>query len=151
MNKLIQLHDKIKYHRYRDDIVANAAHYKKYVSLFNDLLDAFQGEVNSAKQTAPADRDRGMQMLVEVDNRCFMIDARHKLNCLSELGDTYYRTDSYEALQRIRILMAQLEGTLSSIHEYIVSGRIAYILRYPADDTMEVVRLVWKGTDYAAQ
>lgn len=151
MSKLLQLHDKVKYHRYRDDIVANAAHYKRYVRLFNDLLDAFQEEINAAKRTLPADRNSGMKMLIEADNRCFMIDARHKLNCLSELGDTYYRTDSYAAQQQIRILMAQLEGTLSSIHEYTVSGRITFMLRYPTDDTMEAVRLVWRGTDYAAQ
>lgn len=151
MDKLLQLHDKVKYHRYRSDVVANAAHYRRYTSLFNDLLDAFQKEINSAKQTPPADRDKGMKMLIEADNRLFLIDARHKLNLLSELGEIYYRTDSYEALQQIRILMAQLEGCLSSIHEYIVSGRIAFLLRYPADDTMEVVRLVWKGTDYTAQ
>ena len=47
MNKLLQLHDKVKYRRYRNDIIAAAAHCRRYTSLFNDLLDAFQKESDS--------------------------------------------------------------------------------------------------------
>lgn len=148
MNKLLQLHDKVKYHRYRDDIIASAAHYRRYTDRFNDLLDAFQKEIDAAKKTSPSDRNTGMKMLVELENRCFMIDARHKLYLLDQLGEEYRHSNSYDLEQRIRILMAQLEGVLSSIHEYIVSGKIRSILRYSADDRMEVRRLTWHNTDY---
>lgn len=148
MNKLLQLHDKIKYHRYRDDIVANAAHYRRYAALFNDLLDAFRKEMETARRTPAADRDISAKMLVELDNRCFMIDAVHKLDLLCRLGEEYRHSGAYDTERQIRILMAQLEGVLSSIHEYIVSGKVAFMLRYPADSSMEVVRLTWRGTDY---
>lgn len=148
MNKLLQLHDKVKYHRYRSDIVANAPHYKRYVSLFYELLNAFQKEIDTACQTAPAARDRGMQMLAALEPLDFIKDARQKLALLYEYGEEYNRTDSYDAQQQIRILMAQLESVLSSIHEYIAYGRIGFILRYPANDRMDVVRLVWKGNRY---
>ena len=148
MNKLLQLHDKVKYHRYRGDITANAPHYKRYVSLFYELLNAFQRKIDEAAQTAPEDRDRGQHMLSALQRHGFMDDARRKLALLYELGEEYYRTDSYDAEQGIRLLMAQLESTLSSIHEYIAYGRIGFILRYPADDSMNAVRLAWKGTDY---
>lgn len=150
MNRLLQLHDKVKYHRYRDNIVENAAHYKRYVNLYTDLLDAFQKEINDAKRTPAPDRELREKMLVELDNRCFMIDASHKLSALYTLAEEYYHSGAYDAERQIRILMAQLESTLSSIHEYIAYGRIGFLLRYPADDTMETVRLVWKGTDYIA-
>lgn len=150
MNRLLQLHDKVKYHRYRDNIVENAAHYKRYVNLYTDLLDAFQKEINDAKRTPALDRELREKMLVELDNRCFMIDASHKLSALYTLAEEYYHSGAYDAERQIRILMAQLESTLSSIHEYIAYGRIGFLLRYPADDTMEAVRLVWKGTDYIA-
>lgn len=148
MNKLLQLHDKVKYHRYRGDIAANAPHYKRYVSLFYELLNAFQREIDEAVQTAPQDRDRGMLMLAALQRHDFVDDARRKLALLYELGEEYYRTDSYDAEQGVRILMAQLESTLSSIHEYAAYGRIGFMLRYPADDRMDAVRLTWKGTDY---
>lgn len=150
MNKLLQLHDKVKYHRYRDDIVLNASRYRQYTDAFSNLLDAFQREINNARQTAHSDRNKGQKMLVEAENRCFMIDARHKLTLLAELGDAYRYTGDYETEQQIRILMAQLESTLSSIHEYIAYGTIGFILRYPSNETMEAVRMVWKGTDYVA-
>ena len=148
MNKLLQLHDKVKYHRYRGDIAANAPHYKRYVSLFYELLNAFQREIDEAVQTAPQDRDRGMLMLAALQRHDFVDDARRKLALLYELGEEYYRTDYYDAEQGVRILMAQLESTLSSIHEYTAYGRIGFMLRYPADDRMDAVRLTWKGTDY---
>lgn len=150
MNKLLQLHDKVKYHRYRDDIVLNASRCRQYTDAFSKLLDAFQKEINAAKLTALTDRNQRQKMLVEAENRCFMIDARHKLTLLGELGDAYRYTGDYETEQRIRILMAQLESTLSSIHEYIAYGLIGFILRYPSNETMDAVRMVWKGTDYVA-
>ena len=52
MNKLLQLHDKVKYHRYRDDIILNASRCRSYTDAFTNLLDAFQKEINMAKQTA---------------------------------------------------------------------------------------------------
>lgn len=128
--------------------MANAAHYKRYVNLFTDLLAAFRKEIDAARQTPAAGRSLGEKMLVELDNRCFMIDASHKLSALSMLAGEYHCSGSCETEQKIRILMAQLEGTLSSIHEYIAYGRVGFLLRYPSDDSMEVVRLVWKNTDY---
>lgn len=148
MNKLLQLHDKVKYHRYRDDIILNASRCRQYTDAFNALLDAFQKEINAAKQTAIPERNKSQRMLVEAENRCFMIDARHKLTLLAELGDVYRHTGDYETGQRIRILMAQLESTLSSIHEYIACGKIGFILRYPSNDSMDAVRMIWKETDY---
>lgn len=149
MKKLPNLHDKVKYHRYRDDIIVNAAYYKGYIRAFNELLDAFQKEIDSAGQTPIRNRTLGERMLIEMDNRCFMIDAWHKLTHLSSLAaDCHARSDS-DTEHRIRILMAQLEGTLSSIHEYIVYGKVSFILRYPNDDSMEVIRLCWRQTDYA--
>lgn len=148
MNKLLQLHDKVKYHRYRGDITANAPHYKRYVSLFYDLLNAFQQEIERAERTAPADRDLGMRMLAALQSHRFVDDARRKLALLYEAGEAYYRTDSYDAEQQIRILMAQLESALSSIHEYIAYGRIGFILCYPEDNGMKALRLTWKGNDY---
>lgn len=148
MNKLLQLHDKVKYHRYRGDLAANAPHYKRYVSQFYELLNAFQKEIDEAAQTAPENRDRGKHMLAALQRHGFTDDARRKLALLYESGEEYYRTDSYDAEQRIRLLMAQLESVLSSIHEYIAYGRIGFILRYPADDNMNGIRLTWKGTDY---
>lgn len=150
MNKLLQLHDKVKYHRYRDDIILNASRCRSYTDAFTDLLDAFQKEIDKARQTAIPDRNKSQQMLVEAENRCFMIDARHKLALLEVLGETYRCTGDYETEQRIRIVMTQLEGTLSSIHEYIVYGTIGFILHYPSDETLNPIRLVWKGTDYIA-
>lgn len=148
MNKLLQLHDKVKYHRYRDDIVLNASRCRHYTDAFGSLLDAFQKEIDAARLTPLSERDKSQKMLVEAENRCFMIDARHKLSALAELGEAYRRAGGYETEQQIRILMAQLESALSSIHEYIVSGKIGFLLRYPADDSMEAVRMVWKETDY---
>lgn len=148
MNKLLQIHDKVKYHRYRDDIVENSAYYKRYVNVFNELLDVFRKEIDAARQISVLEREISAKMLVELDNRCFMIDAAHKLSVLYTLGEEYHHTGSYDTEQQIRILMAQLEGTLSSIHEYIATGKVGFLLRYPSDDSMEVVRLVWKGTDY---
>lgn len=150
MTKLLHLHDKVKFHRYRDDIVLNASRCRHYTDAFTTLLDAFQKEINAARQTALPDRNKSQNMLVEAENRCFMIDARHKLALLGELGDSYRYAGDHETEQRIRILMAQLESTLSSIHEYIAYGTIGFILRYPSDDTMETLRLTWKGTDYIA-
>ncbi len=150
MNKLLHFHDKVKYHKYRDDIVLNASRCTHYTNAFTDLLNAFQKEIDHARQTALPDRNRGQQMLIEAENRCFMIDARRKLSLLGELGETYRHTGDYETSQRIRILMAQLESTLSSIHEYIVYGRIGFIVQYPSDETLDAVRMVWKGTDYIA-
>ena len=150
MNRLLLLHDKVKYHRYRDNIVENAAQYKRYVNLYTDLLDAFQREIDTAKRTPSPERELREKMLVELDNRCFMIDAAHKLSMLYTLAEEYHHSGSYEAERQIRILMAQLESTLSSIHEYIASGKVGFLLRYPADDSMESVRLIWKGTDYTS-
>ena len=150
MNKLLQLHDKVKFHRYRDDIVLNAPYYKRYVRAFSDLLDAFQQEINAAKAVPAPDRDRRQKMLVELENRCFLIDARHKLSLLSLLAEAYCDTGDYSTQQQIQVLMAQLESTLSSIHEYISYGRVGFILRYPSDDSLQVLRLVWKGTDYSS-
>lgn len=31
MRKLILLHDKVKYHRYRENMVLHSRHYKKYI------------------------------------------------------------------------------------------------------------------------
>lgn len=150
MKKLLQLHDKVKFHRYRDDIVLNASRCRSYTEAFGNLLDAFQKEINAAAQTPLMERNRSQKMLTEAENRCFMIDARHKLSLLGELGELYRSTGDYETEQRIRILMAQLEGVLSSIHEYIVYGTIGFLLRYPSDDALTPVRMVWKGTDYIA-
>lgn len=130
--------------------MVNAAHYKRYVSLFTDLLAAFQKEINTARQTPAAGRSLSEKMLVELDNRCFMIDASHKLSALYARAEEYHNSGSCDTERQIRVLMAQLESTLSSIHEYIVSGRIRFFLRYSADDSMEAVRFVWKGTDYIA-
>ena len=88
-------------------------------------------------------------MLVELENRCFLIDARHKLSLLSLLAETYCDTGDYGTQQQIQVLMAQLESTLSSIHEYISYGRVGFILRYPSDDSLQPLGLVWKGTDYS--
>ena len=87
-------------------------------------------------------------MLAALQSHRFVDDARRKLALLYEAGEAYYRTDSYDAEQQIRILMAQLESALSSIHEYIAYGRIGFILCYPEDNGMKALRLTWKGNDY---
>ncbi|MCD7724668.1 MAG: hypothetical protein LUI12_03840 [Clostridiales bacterium] len=149
MNKLLQLHDKVKYHRYREDIVLNASRCHQYVHAFTSLLDAFQKEIDSARLIPLPERTQSQRMLVEAENRCFMIDARRKLSLLEKSGEIYRYEGGYETEQQIRLLMAQLESALSSIHEYIAYGKIRFLLRYPSDDTMDVIRMAWKGTDYA--
>lgn len=148
MDRLPQLHDKVKFHRYRDDIVANASACKRYVSAFQDLLDAFQKEIDKARLTPPEYADTRSRMLVEMENRCFLIDARRKLTQLSYFGELYRCQGGSDTERSVRILMAQLEGTLSSIHEYIAYGKVSFLLRYPADDSLEAVRLSWRQTDY---
>lgn len=151
MNKLIALHDKVKYHRYRENIVLHSRHYKKYIELFTDLLDGFQKEINVAKQADTAIRSLGQSMLIELENRCFLIDARRKLNSLFLCAQDYQNFGSPELEQQIRILMAQLESTLSSIHEYIAYGTVQFFIRYQNDTSMKQNRFLWKGTDYIEQ
>ncbi len=148
MKNLSSLHDKVKFHRYRDDVIVNAALYKRYVSAFNELLNSFQKEIDLAKQTPAAGRDLGKRMLIEMEKHHFMTDARHKLTSLSYLAADYHARGGSDTEHRIRILMAQLEGVLSSIHEYIACGKVSFILCYPTDDSMEVTRMSWRQTDY---
>ncbi|MDD6812613.1 MAG: hypothetical protein PUD93_12300, partial [Lachnospiraceae bacterium] len=148
MNSLISLHNKVKYHRYRENIVLNSRHYKKYVETFHDMLDGFQKEILTAKQIEPSARSLGQNMIIELEHRCFLVDARRKLNALLLYGQAYQDSGSPETEQQIRILMAQLEGTLSTIHEYIAFGVVHFFIRYATDTTLEQTRLVWRGTDY---
>lgn len=66
MNKLRTLHDKVKYHKYRENIVANAGAYKRYVNAFEALLNEFEKEIETVKKTDPAARNKGQQMLFEL-------------------------------------------------------------------------------------
>lgn len=151
MNKLRTLHDKVKYHKYRENIVANAGLYKRYISAFEALLNEFEKETKNAQKTDPAARDKGQQMLVELDKHNFLADAKDKLLYLDHIGGEYHAAGSYEAERQIRIIMAQLESVLSSIHEYFVSGTISSFLCYPSKTDMSVIRFKWQKTGYVKQ
>lgn len=148
MNKLRTLHDKVKYHKYRENIVTNSGAYKQYVKAFDALQNEFVKEIENAKKTDPAARDKGQQMLVELNKHNFPADSKEKLTYLNHFGELYHATGSYTAEQQIRILMTQLESVLSSIHEYIVSGMISFYLYYPNINDTHVVRFRWQKTEY---
>lgn len=90
-------------------------------------------------------------MLIELENRCFLIDARRKLSSLYLCAQDYQDSDSLESEQQIRIIMVQLESALSTIHEYIAYEKVQFFIRYPDDMSMKKIRLVWKETDYVKQ
>ncbi len=148
MGKLLALHDKVKYNPYREDVVANSRHYKRYVTAFAELLDAFAEEVEIARATPAEKSSTGDKMLVELENRCFLIDARHRLSALYHLAKEYQETGDMDLEVRIRLLLARLEGTLGCIHEYIVSGQVRFFLRYTGIEDGERQKYVWRGTDY---
>lgn len=151
LNKLRALHDKVKYHKYRENIVLHSGSYKRYVNAFEALLNEFQREITTAKKIDPAAMDKGQKMLVALDSHGFLTNARHKLSGLDHIGGIYHASGSHEAEQHIRIIMAQLEGTLSSIHEYMVCGMVGFFLCYPNDTDMKVIRYKWRNTDYFGQ
>ncbi|MCM1155393.1 MAG: hypothetical protein NC314_10410 [Roseburia sp.] len=151
MNRLRVLHDKVKYHKFRENIVTNAGAYRRYISAFEALLNEFAKEIENAKKTDPAARDKGQQMLFELDRHGFLSDTKDKLLYLSHIGGLYYASGRYDTESQMRVIMAQLESALSSIHEYIVSGMVSFFLYYPDKNDMRVMRFKWQKTGYIKQ